>query len=91
MMGDIQEAFKDILKETDWMDDSTKANALKKAEEMITLLGYPEYVEDQYSVDEYYDGLRVCTWEHFWNAQRARSYSQATNFKLISQPRNREL
>ncbi|GJQ78041.1 hypothetical protein Trydic_g2387 [Trypoxylus dichotomus] len=91
MIDDIQAAFKEILHSSDWMDDQTKANALKKADEMIILLGYPEYVEDPRSLDEYYDGLRVCTWEHFWNSQRSRSYSQALNFKEIALPRNREL
>lgn len=91
MIEDIQAAFKEILNESDWMDDETKSSAIKKAEEMVTLLGYPEFVEDPIGVDEYYDGLRVCTWQHFWNSQRARSYSQALNFEEIASPRNREL
>lgn len=91
MIGDIHAAFKEILNSSDWMDDETKLNALTKADGMITLLGYPEFVEDPQTLDEYYDDLRICTWEHFWNTQRARSRSQALNFEQIALPRNREL
>ncbi|KAI4454534.1 zinc metalloprotease family m13 neprilysin-related [Holotrichia oblita] len=91
MIDDIHSAFKEILIESDWMDEQTKLNALTKADGMITLLGYPEFVENAETLDEYYDDLRICTWEHFWNTQRARSRSQALNFEQITLPRNREL
>lgn len=89
MVSDLQDAFQEVLNSSDWMDDDTKQKALYKAQQMVTLLGYPEYAEDAELLDKYYENLRVCGWDHFGNAQRLRAFRLAVNFAEIGKERDR--
>lgn len=91
MILDLNEAFTDILKTSGWLDDVTRERALKKIQNMITLLGYPCFVENHKRIDEYYENLRICKWDHFGNSQRLRAFKLASNFALFKHPRNREV
>ena len=91
MFSDLYEAFNDILNEADWIDDETRVAAVKKAEQMIVLLGYPDYAEDPEMLDDFYDDLRTCTWDHFGNSQGTRQFRLNNNFELIGKPRARDV
>nr|XP_022911284.1 neprilysin-11-like [Onthophagus taurus] len=91
LVDDLMAAFEDMLEEAEWIDAKTRGEALLKLEYMYTLLGYPDYAENAELLDEYYDDLRVCTWEHFGNSQRSRSFEQSKNFELIEKERSREV
>lgn len=90
MVSDLREAFHDILNESDWIDEVTKEKAAKKAENMYILLGYPEYADSAELLDEFYENLRICTWDHFGNSQRLRAFRQALQFSQIDSVRVRE-
>lgn len=90
-MEDLQNAFFDVIQESEWMDDATKEAALNKARQMITLLAYPEFVEDEELVNSYYENLRVCGWDHFGNSQRLRAFSKALEYSTVVKERDREL
>lgn len=91
MIQDLQNAFLDVIAESEWMDNSTKQAATNKAKEMITLLAYPDIAEDQEQVDGFYENLRVCSWDHFGNSQRLRAFSKAIDYSTVAKPRDREL
>lgn len=91
MVEDLQNAFFDVIAESEWMDESTKTAATNKAKEMITLLAYPDFVENETRVDEYYENLRVCGWDHFGNSQRLRAFSKALDYSSADKARDREL
>lgn len=91
MVDDLQDAFDDIIRESDWIDDETKEKALKKSGNMITLLGFPDESNDTKLLDEYYENIRICEWDHFGNSQRLRAMQQAIQFSQYDKPRNREL
>ena len=40
--------------ETDWMDADTQVKAGEKADQMLQLIGYPDWLPDSAKVDEYY-------------------------------------
>lgn len=91
MVEDLREVFNDILNESDWIDETSKEKALQKAANMITLLGFPDFAADSKRLDQYYQNLRICEWDHFGNAQRMRAFRQAVQFSQMGVPRNREL
>lgn len=91
MVQDLQNAFYDVIAESEWMDNSTKQAATNKAKEMITLLAYPDFVEDEEQLDGFYENLRVCTWDHFGNSQRLRAFSKALDYSAVTKERDREL
>lgn len=57
MVADIRAEFDEILKEVDWMDDHTRANALDKARSMSTHIAYPDELLDDRKLEEFYDGV----------------------------------
>ncbi|RWS19320.1 neprilysin-like protein [Leptotrombidium deliense] len=57
MIEDIREAFLEILKEVDWMDEETKNVAKMKAETMEQKIGFPEYIFNSTELDAEYDGV----------------------------------
>lgn len=91
MVEDLQHSFFEVIQQSEWMDDVTKETAKEKAENMITLLAYPNFVEDDALLDQYYENLRVCAWDHFGNSQRLRAFTKAINYAQIGQERDREL
>lgn len=57
MVSDIREEFEEILKEVDWMDEKTRANALDKARSMATHIAYPDELLDDRKLEEFYEGV----------------------------------
>ncbi|KAJ1350438.1 hypothetical protein KIN20_006228 [Parelaphostrongylus tenuis] len=56
MVRDLQDAFYSMVVESDWMDKTTKARALEKAEHMLPQIGYPDFILDNEKLDDYYSG-----------------------------------
>lgn len=73
MVADIRAEFDEILKEVDWMDDHTRANALDKARSMSTHIAYPDELLDDRKLEEFYDGVSS-VW--FYRYQRSGNSSQ---------------
>lgn len=57
MLEDIKEAFASLVSETDWMDKSTKTATLKKSQKMESQIGYPEWLIDKKTLNQYYEGV----------------------------------
>lgn len=91
MVRDLTDAFLEVVDESAWMDEPTKEAAKKKAEQMITLLAYPDFVEDERLVDAFYENLGVCGWDHFGNSQRLRAFGKALDYSNVGKARDREL
>jgi len=54
MVEHLRAAFKELVEETDWMDSETQAKAMTKADQMLQLIGYPDWLLDPKQVDTYY-------------------------------------
>ncbi|VDM64823.1 unnamed protein product [Angiostrongylus costaricensis] len=90
MIADLQGAFDNMLAESDWMDETTKARAVYKAKHMLRHVGYPDFILDDEKLDDYYSGLSI---------EESDSYSQMVEklkrwgiefaFKLLIQPVDR--
>ncbi|VDM54266.1 unnamed protein product [Angiostrongylus costaricensis] len=59
MVNDLQDAFHNMVVDSDWMDETTKARALDKAGKMLRQIGYPEFILDEEKLDDYYSGLLI--------------------------------
>lgn len=57
MVSDIRAEFEEILKQVDWMDEKTRANAIDKARSMSTHIAYPDELLDDRKLEEFYEGV----------------------------------
>lgn len=54
MIYEIKNAFLSSVKDLTWIDAKTKNAILEKAEEMITFIGYPNWLFEKGKLDKYY-------------------------------------
>ena len=70
LVGNLQKALEERIMAQDWMNDSTKQNALDKLSTFYVKVGYPDKWTDlsALSIDpekSYYENMQVC--HRFWN------------------------
>lgn len=59
MVGNVRHEFAETLNTVDWMDNKTRAEALRKLNSMDTLIGYPDELMDDAKLEGYYKDLNV--------------------------------
>nr|KAG5687186.1 hypothetical protein BaRGS_012240 [Batillaria attramentaria] len=59
MAANLLEAFKEIVRESDWMSNTTKQAALEKADSMKYKIGYPDFIMNDTWLDERYKNVGV--------------------------------
>lgn len=59
MLNDIQSAFTDRVKQLSWMDKDTKRATLEKSKEMVSFIGFPEWLMDTEVIEEYYANITM--------------------------------
>lgn len=85
MIKNIQRIFKEMLTtEISWMDEKMKQTALSKLENMITIMGYPNFITNPDYVDDFYKNLDIFYWDHYGNAQRLRAFKFAYQLSTLS-------
>jgi len=57
MVENLISAFKELVGESVWMDVETQAKAQDKADSIVKLLGYPDWLPSPTELDNYYDGV----------------------------------
>lgn len=57
MLGYIRTAFEGLVRDTTWMDWSTKRSTLQKTAAMRSLIGFPEWILDQQRLEQHYNGV----------------------------------
>ncbi|ETN62086.1 zinc metalloprotease [Anopheles darlingi] len=67
MLGYIRTAFEGLVRDTTWMDWSTKRSTLQKTAAMRSLIGFPEWILDQQRLEQHYHGLVVNESTHLEN------------------------
>lgn len=87
---DIHDAFLEKLGKISWMDESTRHEAIRKAEAMTFDIGYPDELIDDAKLDEYYRGLKLNKDESlFHNVLRIRKFEQMHAIKQFREPIDR--
>ncbi|XP_008202483.2 neprilysin-2 [Nasonia vitripennis] len=59
MIQNIQQSFKNILRELDWMDEKTKKAALEKVDWIAPYIAYPDEFFDDQKLDDFYKDFEV--------------------------------
>ena len=59
LVDNLRLAFEDLLSESVWMDAETQVLAKEKAELMVQLVGYPDWLQDNAELDNYYAYVRA--------------------------------
>lgn len=54
LVNKVQDQFKEILRKVDWMDESTRKNALQKLAAMRKFIAYPDELYDDAKLNEFY-------------------------------------
>ncbi|XP_060648179.1 neprilysin-4 isoform X1 [Drosophila nasuta] len=67
MTHELQQAFRDILKTTDWLDQSTKQLAEEKVNAMSLKIGYPDFILNAEELNEKYAGIDIHPDKYFEN------------------------
>lgn len=57
MLSNIRTAFSYLVYESDWMDHLTKIATLRKNAEMKYVIGYPEWLFEEGTLDLYYENV----------------------------------
>ncbi|XP_037944702.1 neprilysin-4 isoform X2 [Teleopsis dalmanni] len=67
MTHELQQAFRDVLKTTDWLDPTTKHLAELKVNAMSLKIGYPDFILNQAELNEKYAGIEIHPEKYFEN------------------------
>lgn len=59
MVDLIQDAFQEMLKSIDWMDEATKEAATDKAKKMTAHIGFPNELMDDKLLNKHYENLTI--------------------------------
>ncbi|GHA76535.1 M13 family metallopeptidase [Pontibacter akesuensis] len=83
MVNNLQEAFKEHVRDLEWMSDETKQRALQKLDAFAVKIGYPDKWED-------YKGLDISRDSYAANVMRASQFAFRDNIGKIGKPVDRE-
>ncbi|XP_072047168.1 membrane metallo-endopeptidase-like 1 [Amphiura filiformis] len=59
MIANLRKAFKDMLEYNEWMDEETKVVAREKIDAMRQQIGYPDWIYEDDTLNEYYIKFNV--------------------------------
>lgn len=59
MVNEILKEFEHLLKEADWMDETTRQSALRKLKKLITQIGYPDELSVDRNIVNHYNKLEI--------------------------------
>lgn len=91
MVHELQQSFREILNETDWIDDHTKRLAEKKVNAMSLKIGYPDFILSHHKLDEKYADLNIHPEKYFENTLNVLQFLSREEQKKVGQPVNRTL
>lgn len=89
MTNELQDAFREILNGTDWIDNSTKVLAGDKVNAMSLKIGYPDYILDKEDLDEKYLGLEIHPEMYFENTLNVLQYMTKYEHEKLSEVVNK--
>ncbi|KAJ3275253.1 Endothelin-converting enzyme 2 [Terramyces sp. JEL0728] len=68
MVDNLFSALRRRILELDWMDDSSKNAAVAKLDNIVKIVGYPDWVKDAHKILDYYQPLKFSPDTYFENA-----------------------
>lgn len=76
LANSIRIEFLEMLKNLQWMDESTRKHAIRKANAMNFHIGYPDELTNDDKLNEHYHGLKLQTDSIFHSTLSIRKFNQ---------------
>lgn len=86
MIHNIRNAFNELLREVEWMDQKTLIVAEEKANAIVERIGYPAYILNETILANMYDHVEYYPDTYFTNVITAIKWSGMMNLKQLRQP-----
>ncbi|KAK6177608.1 hypothetical protein SNE40_015673 [Patella caerulea] len=86
MIEMVKKAFKNNLPNLTWMDRETRLAAIEKADAVVDMIGFPQYILNATQLDKEYSKLLINRSEYFYNNVRNLKYQLAKNFEILRKP-----
>uniref|UniRef100_A0A0C9S1Y3 Ece1_4 protein n=1 Tax=Fopius arisanus TaxID=64838 RepID=A0A0C9S1Y3_9HYME len=88
LVGNIQEAMKNYIQQSTWLDNETKNLATEKIDAIIKFIGYPDEYTDS-NINEYYAEFTP-TDSYFENEMRSRVFQMKRALRELRKPTNKK-
>uniref|UniRef100_A0A182XVN2 Uncharacterized protein n=1 Tax=Anopheles stephensi TaxID=30069 RepID=A0A182XVN2_ANOST len=89
MTHELQEAFREILDRTSWIDAPTRRLAEQKVNAMSLRIGYPDFILDTSQLNARYATLQIHPDRYFENTLNVLSHIRRTDQEKLGQPVNK--
>lgn len=89
MIDEVRTAFKNNLRNIQWMDVKTRQMAEDKADAITDMIGFPEYILNNTQLDEKYEDLELNAKEYFNNNLRINEFNLKKNLEKLGTPVNK--
>ncbi|XP_013097717.2 neprilysin-4 isoform X1 [Stomoxys calcitrans] len=89
MTHELQQAFREILKTTDWLDPQTKLLAELKVNAMSLKIGYPDFILNTDELNEKYAGIDIDPDKYFENTLNVLLHTTRTEQNKLHEPVNK--
>uniref|UniRef100_A0A182P2Z4 Uncharacterized protein n=1 Tax=Anopheles epiroticus TaxID=199890 RepID=A0A182P2Z4_9DIPT len=89
MTHELQEAFREILDRTGWIDASTRRLAEQKVNAMSLRIGYPDFILDPEQLNARYATLEIHPERYFENTLNVLSHIRRTDQEKLGLPVNK--
>lgn len=86
MVEDIKKEFASNLESNEWMDVQTKVEAKKKLDMMGTLIGYPEELDNDTLLADYYKNLEVVENEYLQSSLKLTTFLTDMTYGKLRKP-----
>ncbi|KAL3123466.1 hypothetical protein niasHT_004638 [Heterodera trifolii] len=84
MIEDLRGAFQQMLVANDWMDTDTREFAMEKAQQMINLIGFPDFLFNDTQLDDYYKNLVLHPNDHYAEmVEKVSAWAQKKAFRRL--------
>ncbi|CAO1428955.1 unnamed protein product [Diamesa tonsa] len=91
MTRDLQQSFREILNETEWIDTPTRHLAELKVNAMSLKIGYPDFILSGHSLDEKYMDLQIYSDKYFENTLNVLQYLTREEQKKVLESVNKTI
>lgn len=91
MVENLRAAFKELVEETEWMDAATQVKAQEKADMMLQLIGYPDWLTDNNEVDKYFWDANVESPVFFEKVLSMKAWSAKQDVITLRDEPNRDI
>lgn len=87
---ELQQSFRDALRENTWIDQETRAKAEEKANEIGLAVGYPDDILSSEKLNERYRGLIISPTNYFDNSINLAIYDTQKYIENLNKPVDRQ-